>query len=109
MNHDYSPFVILSSQKALLTRWIARRLLSLKAGLPRFLIMKAPSRERIVIRIFHHYVSRIAFMLLLLELSILLAAAVASAPLWLAEPGQLYLQAPAFALVMVFSMGTLGM
>jgi len=48
-------------------------------------------------------------MLLLLELSILLAAAVASAPLWLSEPGQLYGPALAFALVMVFSMGTLGM
>ncbi|MTV36433.1 TIGR03013 family XrtA/PEP-CTERM system glycosyltransferase [Duganella radicis] len=53
-----------------------------------------------MIRIFHHYVSRIAFMLLLLELSILLAAAVTSAPLW---------PALAFALVMVVSMGTLGM
>lgn len=48
-------------------------------------------------------------MLLLLELSILLAAALASAPLWLSDPGQLYLPAMAFALVMVFSMGTLGM
>jgi UDP-N-acetyl-D-galactosamine dehydrogenase len=48
-------------------------------------------------------------MLLLLELSILLAAAVASAPMWLSDPGQLYLPALAFALVMVFSMGTLGM
>jgi len=62
-----------------------------------------------VIRIFHHYVSRIAFMLLLLELSILLAAAVASAPLWLLDPGQRYMPALAFALIMVFSMGTLGM
>jgi sugar transferase (PEP-CTERM system associated) len=62
-----------------------------------------------VIKIFHHYVSRIAFMLLLLELSILLAAAFASAPLWLSDPGQMYVPALAFALVMVFSMGTLGM
>ncbi|MRX06425.1 TIGR03013 family PEP-CTERM/XrtA system glycosyltransferase [Pseudoduganella sp. FT25W] len=62
-----------------------------------------------MIRIFHHYVSRIAFMLLFLELSILLAAAVASAPLWLSDPGQLYMAALAFAVVMVFSMGTLGM
>jgi sugar transferase (PEP-CTERM system associated) len=62
--------------------------------------MKARLRELIVIRIFHHYVSRMAFMLLLLELSILLAAAVASAPLG---------PALAFALVMVLSMGTLGM
>nr|WP_229256775.1 TIGR03013 family XrtA/PEP-CTERM system glycosyltransferase [Duganella lactea] len=48
-------------------------------------------------------------MLLLLELCILLAAAVASAPLWLSNQSQLYLPALAFALVMVFSMGTLGM
>lgn len=48
-------------------------------------------------------------MLLLLELSILLAAALASAPLWLSDHGQLYWPALAFALVMVFSMGTLGM
>ncbi|WP_154361761.1 TIGR03013 family XrtA/PEP-CTERM system glycosyltransferase [Duganella alba] len=48
-------------------------------------------------------------MLLFLELSILLAAAVASAPLWLSDPGQLYMAALAFAVVMVFSMGTLGM
>jgi sugar transferase (PEP-CTERM system associated) len=70
-------------------------------------------KERIVIRIFHHYVSKIAFMLLLLEVLILLTAAVASAPLWLkGRPGgaeQLYLPALAFALVVVFSMGTLGM
>ncbi|WP_072782582.1 TIGR03013 family XrtA/PEP-CTERM system glycosyltransferase [Duganella sacchari] len=48
-------------------------------------------------------------MLLLLELSILLAAAVASAPLWLSDASQLYGPAVVFALVMVFSMGTLGM
>jgi sugar transferase (PEP-CTERM system associated) len=52
-------------------------------------------------------------MLLLLEVLILLTAALASAPLWLkGRPGgseQLYLPALAFALVMVFSMGTLGM
>jgi sugar transferase (PEP-CTERM system associated) len=71
--------------------------------------MKAPSGELIVIRIFHHYVSRIAFMLLLLELSILLVAAVASAPLWLSAAGPPYWPALVFALVMVFSMGTLGM
>jgi sugar transferase (PEP-CTERM system associated) len=65
-----------------------------------------------VIRIFHHYVSKIAFMLLLLELLVLLTAAVASAPLWLKGrqgTDQLYLPALAFALVIVLSMGTLGM
>ena len=69
--------------------------------------------ERIVIRIFHHYVSKMAFMLLLLEVLVLLTAAVASAPLWLkgrhAGADQLYLPALAFALVIVLSMGTLGM
>ncbi|SDG84692.1 UDP-glucose/GDP-mannose dehydrogenase family, UDP binding domain [Duganella sp. OV458] len=48
-------------------------------------------------------------MLLLLELSILLVAAVASAPLWLSAAGPPYWPALVFALVMVFSMGTLGM
>jgi FlaA1/EpsC-like NDP-sugar epimerase len=48
-------------------------------------------------------------MLLLLELSILLAAGIASSPLWLSDPGQRYMPALAFALIMVFSMGTLGM
>ncbi|WP_332852359.1 hypothetical protein [Duganella sp. S19_KUP01_CR8] len=65
-----------------------------------------------MIRIFHHYVSKIAFMLLLLELLVLLTAAVASAPLWLKGRhggDQLYLPALAFALVMVLSMSTLGM
>ncbi|CAN7542044.1 TIGR03013 family XrtA/PEP-CTERM system glycosyltransferase [Duganella sp. LjRoot269] len=65
-----------------------------------------------MIRIFHHYVSKIAFMLLLLELLVLLTAAVASAPLWLKGrhgADQLYLPALAFALVVVLSMGTLGM
>ncbi|HEX7987024.1 MAG TPA: TIGR03013 family XrtA/PEP-CTERM system glycosyltransferase [Duganella sp.] len=66
-----------------------------------------------MIRIFHHYVSKMAFMLLMLELMVLLTAAVASAPLWLkgaqAGPDSLYLPALAFALVLVFSMGTLGM
>ena len=54
-----------------------------------------------MIRIFHHYVSKMAFMLLLLELLILLAAAVAAAGA--------FLPALAFALVQIFSMSTLGM
>ena len=66
-----------------------------------------------MIRIFHHYVSKMAFLLLLMEVLLLVAAALASAPLLL--PGQaftpdtLYLPAAAFALVLVFSMGALGM
>lgn len=89
--------------------WIARQLWWLKTSAQVFRIMEVPSGEVIVIRIFHHYVSRIAFTLLLLEVSILLAAAVASAPLWLSDPGQLYFAALAFALVIVFSMSTFGM
>jgi len=63
-----------------------------------------------VIRIFHHYVSKTAFLLLLLELAILLTAALAGAPLWL-KPGvqPSYLPALVFALVIVLSMGMLGM
>jgi len=73
----------------------------------------SPGRELIVIRIFHHYVSKMAFLLLLMEVLLLVTAALASVPLWL--PGQqsmsdsLYLPAAAFALVLVFSMGALGM
>jgi len=54
-----------------------------------------------MIRIFHHYVSKMAFMLLLLELLILLAAAVTAVGA--------FLPALAFALVQIFSMSTLGM
>ena len=65
-----------------------------------------------MIRIFHHYVSKMAFMLLVLELLILLAAAVASSPVWLpahsGAPGP-FLPALAFALVVVLCMSTLGM
>ncbi len=65
-----------------------------------------------MIRIFHHYVSKMAFMLLVLELAILLAAAVTSAPLWLAGrhgASGPFLPALAFALIVVLCMGTLGM
>lgn len=54
-----------------------------------------------MIRIFHHYVSKMAFMLLVLELLILLAAAGASV--------RAFVPALVFALVQVFSMSTLGM
>ncbi len=66
-----------------------------------------------MIRIFHHYVSRIAFLLFLLELMLLLLTAVVSAPMRLGgqtlPSQQLYSHALAFALVMVLSMGALGM
>lgn len=66
-----------------------------------------------MIRIFHHYVSKMAFLLLLMEVLLLTTAALASVPLWLpgqqSMPDSLYLPAAAFALVLVFSMGALGM
>ena len=93
------------------------RLWALKANGPACLHHESSAgqsgRELIVIRIFHHYVSKMAFMLLMLELLVLLTAAVASAPLWrqgAPSPGaSLYPPALAFALVLVFSMGALGM
>ena len=77
MNHDYRPFVIVTSQKALFKSGIV----GAQSGVCTVPHHDSSTGELIVIRIFHHYVSRIAFMLLLLELSILLSAAVASAPL----------------------------
>ncbi|HAT32706.1 MAG TPA: sugar transferase [Janthinobacterium sp.] len=69
-----------------------------------------------MIRIFSHYVSKMAFILLLLEVLILLAAAAAASAIWLADgrhvaarADNLYLSSLAFALVIVFSMSTLGM
>ena len=88
-----------------------------KAGGLDLAIMEAsafsPAGEPIVIRIFHHYVSKMAFLLLLMEVLLLVTAALASAPLLLPgqalTPGTLYLPSAAFALVLVFSMGALGM
>lgn len=68
-----------------------------------------------MIRIFNHYVSKTAFLLLLLEALILLSAAAGVLWLWLAEGplarrgGNPYLSALAFALVLLFSMSALGM
>lgn len=67
-----------------------------------------------MIRIFNHYVSKTAFILLLLELSILLVSALLTSLLWRvdirrAQMGEVYLSALAFALVIVFSMSALGM
>jgi sugar transferase (PEP-CTERM system associated) len=67
-----------------------------------------------VIRIFNHYVPRMAFILLLMEVLLLLATA-GLALAWLAEaqrvvrPGSVYWSALLFALLIVLSMGTLGM
>ena len=68
-----------------------------------------------MVRIFNHYVSKMAFILLLLELLMLLASASLASLLWLVDGvhpfkvGNLYLSSLAFALVIVFSMSTLGM
>lgn len=69
-----------------------------------------------MIRMFRHYVSKMAIILLLLEVMILLMAVLISV-LWLADPtrnagqgaGNIYLSSLAFALVIVFSMSTFGM
>jgi sugar transferase (PEP-CTERM system associated) len=68
-----------------------------------------------VIRIFNHYVSKMAFILLLLELLMLLASATLASALWVADErgpfraDNLYLSSFTFALVIVFSMSALGM
>ena len=68
-----------------------------------------------MIRIFSHYVSKTAFILLLLEIMILLLSATLTSLLWLADgsrlvrAGEVYLSSSIFALVIVFSMSALGM
>ena len=68
-----------------------------------------------MIRIFSHYVSKTAVILLLLEILILLLAATLTSLLWLADGSRLvhysevYLSSTIFALVIVFSMSALGM
>lgn len=67
-----------------------------------------------MIRIFSHYVSKMAFVLLLLEVLILLSSAALTSAIWLADghasrTDNLYLSSLVFALVIVFSMSTLGM
>ncbi len=68
-----------------------------------------------MIRIFSHYVSKTAFILLLLEIMILLLSATLTSMLWLADDsrlvrvGELYLSSTIFALVIVLSMSALGM
>ncbi|MDC8756836.1 TIGR03013 family XrtA/PEP-CTERM system glycosyltransferase [Janthinobacterium fluminis] len=68
-----------------------------------------------MIRIFSHYVSKMAFILLLLEMVILLVSAALVSAIWLgdartaARAEDWYLSSLAFALVIVFSMSTLGM
>ncbi|PWF47668.1 TIGR03013 family PEP-CTERM/XrtA system glycosyltransferase [Massilia glaciei] len=68
-----------------------------------------------MIRIFNHYVSKMAFILLLLELLMLLASASLASALWVSDAqgrfraDNLYLSSLTFALVIIFSMSALGM
>ena len=64
-----------------------------------------------VIRIFNHYVSRMGFLLLLLELLVLLSAAAISALIWMSHgsTGNAFWPALAFAPLQVLSMSALGM
>lgn len=68
-----------------------------------------------MIRIFNHYVSKMAFILLLLELVMLLATVSVASAIWVSD-GQghfratnLYVSSLTFALVIIFSMSALGM
>lgn len=68
-----------------------------------------------MIRIFSHYVSKTGFLLLLLEIAVLHAAAVVTSALWMVEvgppapTGRVYLFSLVYALVMVLSMSAMGM
>ena len=68
-----------------------------------------------MIRIFSHYVSKMAFILLLLELCMLLVSASLAGSILLAQGGHaphvdsVYRAASGFALVVIFSMSALGM
>ncbi len=68
-----------------------------------------------MIRIFNHYVSKMAFVLLLLELVMLLASASVASALWVSDSqghfrtDNLYVSSLTFALVIIFSMSALGM
>lgn len=68
-----------------------------------------------MIRIFNHYVSKMAFILLLLELVMLLVSASVASAIWVSDghghfrTDNLYLSSLTFALVIIFSMSALGM
>jgi sugar transferase (PEP-CTERM system associated) len=68
-----------------------------------------------VIRIFNHYVSKMAFILLSLELVMLLGTVSVASAIWVSDgqghfrPDNLYLSSLTFALVIIFSMSALGM
>lgn len=68
-----------------------------------------------MIRIFNHYVSKMAFILLLLELMMLLATVSVASAIWVSDghghfrTDNLFVSSLAFALVIIFSMSALGM
>ena len=68
-----------------------------------------------MIRIFNHYVSKMAFILLLLELVMLLVSASVASAIWVSDvqghfrTDNLYLSSLTFARVIIFSMSALGM
>ncbi len=68
-----------------------------------------------MIRIFNHYVSKMAFILLLLELAMLLATVSVASAIWVSDGHghfrtvNLYVSSLTFALVIIFSMSALGM
>lgn len=75
-------------------------------------MVEVSPEEAEVIRIFNHYVSRMALLLLLMELAVLLAAAALATLAGLHEvrlSGSTWLSATVFSLVMVFIMAALGM
>src|SRR4051812_27418790 len=89
-------------------------------GLPDAATLREPffrslARRSPVIRIFNHYVSKMAFILLLLELVMLLASASVASAIWVSDghghfrTDNLYLSSLTFALVIIFSMSALGM
>ena len=68
-----------------------------------------------MIRIFNHYVSKMAFILLLLELVMLLGTVSVASAIWVSDghghfrTANLYVSSLTFALVIIFSMSALGM
>jgi sugar transferase (PEP-CTERM system associated) len=68
-----------------------------------------------VIRIFNHYVSKMAFILLMLELVMLLGSVSVASAIWVSDgygnfrTVNLYVSSLTFALVIIFSMSALGM
>ena len=62
-----------------------------------------------MIRIFHHYVSRMAFILVLMELVLLFGAGGVAMLLWGQAPARFYIPAGSFAALILLSMAGLGL